>query len=332
MSTPGPEGATKRAIEISGYAIVSDDDRIAGADGLVPPSLRNEKDWDYYQRALASSDLIVFGHRSHELEPNVRGDTRLVISSRVTGLERRADAWWWSPARMSWPEAAKSVLPLGGRVAAPGGQGVFDLFLKIGFDAFHLTRAHGVMLPGGRAIFSACDAGLSAEAVLAEAGLRASEKIPLDPAHGVELTVWRRSVNVGSHHAHNEQHDFRSLRPSRHCDAERAEISGQPGSTSAQASSDLDESAGTIDFGRCAPKRNSAPNFAFLLSFVMFFFRVPLVVDCSPQSARRLTTKDTNKHADVGAPEWHSFPSMKSTRGRRSLAMTAVVQPHRIMP
>jgi hypothetical protein len=68
---------------------------------------------------------------------------------------------------------------------------VFDLFLDIGFDAFHLSRAHGVTLPGGRAIFSACDKGLSAGAVLARAGLSLSEKVPLDPEHGVETEVWR---------------------------------------------------------------------------------------------------------------------------------------------
>jgi hypothetical protein len=183
--------ATRRTVEIAGYAIVSDDDRIAGPDGLVPLSLRNEKDWEYYQNALARSDLIVFGHRSHELEPNVRGDARLVISSRAAGLEQRTDAWWWNPARTSWAEAAKELLPLGGDVAIPGGQGVFDLFLKIGFDAFHLSRVHGVKLPGGRAVFSACDAGIAAEAVLAAAGLRPSEKIPLDPGHGVAMTIWR---------------------------------------------------------------------------------------------------------------------------------------------
>ena len=178
-------------IEIDGYAIVSDDDKIAGADGLVPAPLRNEKDWDYYQRALARSDLVVFGHRSHDFEPNVRGDLRLVISGGAGGLERRPDAWWWNPALAPWTEVAKRLLPLGGAVAVPGGQGVFDLFLQIGFDGFHLSRAHGVKLPGGRGIFSACDAGLSAEAVLAKAGLRATEKIPLDPEHGVDLTVWR---------------------------------------------------------------------------------------------------------------------------------------------
>jgi hypothetical protein len=182
-----------RPIEVHGYAIVSDDDRIAAADGLTPLSLRNEKDWEYYQRALANSDLIVFGHTSHIAEPNTRGDRRVVISRAAAGgLEQRPDAWFWDPARVGWAEVAARLLPSGGEVAAPGGQGVFDLFLGIGYDAFHLSRAHGVTLPGGRAVFSACDAGLSAEAVLAEAGLAPSQTIPLDPAHGVEMTVWRR--------------------------------------------------------------------------------------------------------------------------------------------
>ena len=134
----------------------------------------------------------MFGHRSHEAEPNVRGDQRLVISRGAAGLEQRADAWWWNPTRTSWLEVANRLLPQGGDVAVPGGQGAFDLFLGIGFDAFHLSRAHGVTLPGGRALFSACDAGVSAEAVLAGAGLRLSEKIALDPEHGVEMNVWRR--------------------------------------------------------------------------------------------------------------------------------------------
>jgi hypothetical protein len=88
---------------------------------------------------------------------------------------------------MSWVEVAKELLPRGGDVGVPGGQAVFDLFLKIGFDAFHLSRAHGARLPGGER----CDAGLSAEAVLASGGLRVSEKIVLDAAHGVDMSDWR---------------------------------------------------------------------------------------------------------------------------------------------
>ena len=191
VSTLVPEEAKRQPIEIKGYAIVSDDDRIARHDGLIPASLRNEKDWDCFQRALADSDLVVLGRRSHELAPNVRGDQQLVISRGAIGLEQHANVWWWNPARVNWMEVARELLPRGGGVAVPGGQVVFDLFLKIGFDAFHLTRAHGVRLPGRRALFSGCDAGLSAEAILASGGLRVSQKIVLDAEHGVDISVWR---------------------------------------------------------------------------------------------------------------------------------------------
>ena len=191
MSALAAEEAKSHPIEINGYAIVSDDDRIAGPDGLIPASLRNEKDWDCFQRALAGSDLVVLGHRSHELAPNVRGDQRLVISRGAAGLEQRANVWWWNPARVSWVEVAKELLPRGGDVAVPGGQVVFDLFLndrirRISFDARAWRKA-----PGGRALFSGCDAGLSVEAVLASAGLRVSEKIVLDAEHDVDMSVWR---------------------------------------------------------------------------------------------------------------------------------------------
>ena len=67
-------------LDITGYAIVSDDDKIAGADGLTPASLRNPKDWELYQRAQELANLVVFARRSHELEPNVHKTPRLVVS------------------------------------------------------------------------------------------------------------------------------------------------------------------------------------------------------------------------------------------------------------
>ena len=192
----GPMTIDARPITIHGYAIVSDDNMIAASDGLTPLSLRNEQDWRYYQSALADADLIVFGRRSHEMEPNTRGDLRVVVSRGARGLEQRADGGWWNPGSVAWAEVVKHVLPSGGEVAAPGGQSVFDLFLKIGYSAFHLSRAQGVKLPGGTAVFSACADGTSAEDVLSAAGLRAAERIELDPSQGVEMRVWRSGPKV----------------------------------------------------------------------------------------------------------------------------------------
>ena len=181
----------QRPIEIHGYAIVSDDDRIADAEGLIPPALRNEKDWEQYQRALAQSDLVVFARVSHENEPETHGVPRMVVSRSANGLENRGGIWWWDPALVSWGEAVGEVLPQGGEVAAPGGQAVFDLFLNIGYDVFHLARAHGVRLPGGRAVFSECETGLTAETVLSKHGLSLAERIELDPVQRVEMNIWR---------------------------------------------------------------------------------------------------------------------------------------------
>jgi len=188
----------KRPIEIHGYAIVSDDDKIADERGLIPPALRNDKDWEQYQAALARSDLVVFARVSHENEPNTRGDPRIVVSREAKGLERREDAWWWNPADIAWTEVVERVLPEGGEVAAPGGQGVFDLFLSIGYDVFHLARARGVELPGGRFVFSECSRGSHAEEVLQQHGLRHVERIELDPSQRVEMNIFRAIRAAGN--------------------------------------------------------------------------------------------------------------------------------------
>jgi hypothetical protein len=179
-------------IQIHGYAIVSDDDRIADADGATPPSLRNDADWVYFQRELDRADLVALGRLGHEANPNVKRRRRLVLTSHARGLERRGDAWWWSPAQATWRETAARLLPNGGRVAVPGGQGAFDLFREIGYSAFHLSRAHGARLGGGRALFAACDRGLSAEAVLRSAGLTPGAPENIDASADVTLTVWRK--------------------------------------------------------------------------------------------------------------------------------------------
>jgi hypothetical protein len=179
-------------IQIHGYAIISQDDRIADSGGETPASLRNEADWAYFQSELDRAELIVLGRGGHEANPNVKNRRRLVLSSAARGLERKSDAWWWNPAEASWREATRTLLPDGGRVAVPGGQAVFDLFLGLGYETFHLSRAGRASLPGGRYLFAACERGLSAETVLREAGLRGDGPKTIDEDADVALEVWRK--------------------------------------------------------------------------------------------------------------------------------------------
>jgi hypothetical protein len=180
-------------IEIHGHAIITDDDRISGPDGATPEALRNEADWRRFQEELDKADLIVLGRRGHEANPNVKRRRRLVVSSSARGFETRDDALWWNPVETAWRSVAATLLPNGGRIAVPGGQGVFDLFLGFGYDAFCLSRGHGVTAPGGRALFAACDKGRTAEAVLREAGLKADAPQILDAGANVVLTIWRKN-------------------------------------------------------------------------------------------------------------------------------------------
>jgi hypothetical protein len=176
---------------ITGHAIVGDDDMIADARGHMPAVLRNDADWRLFQQELDRSACVVLGRLGHEAHPNP-GRLRIIVSQRAAGgLERRADGWWWDPARIAWAEARAAAVPGGGRVAVPGGQGVFALFLGIGYDAFQLTRARGVTVPGGRTLFPGVG---SAEQRLADAGLEPGPALAVDPLANVWTTLWTRPV------------------------------------------------------------------------------------------------------------------------------------------
>jgi hypothetical protein len=177
---------------IHGHAIVSQDDRIADAEGRVPPALRNDADWERFQAALDAAAVTILGRLGHESNPNLLERKRIVLSGSAQGIERRSDAWWWNPTDTALTDALAAAAPAGGIVAVPGGRAVFDLFLDIGFDEFHLARATRFRMGAGTPVFSECASGLSAEQVLLRRGLRASPPEQLDPAAGIILTLFTR--------------------------------------------------------------------------------------------------------------------------------------------
>jgi hypothetical protein len=69
---------------------------------------------------------------------------------------------------------------------------VYGLFLDIGYDAYHLTRAAAVRLPGGRPVFPEIGPDRSPEDVMASRGLKPGPQEVLDRAAGVTLVAWRR--------------------------------------------------------------------------------------------------------------------------------------------
>ena len=83
-----------------------------------------------------------------------------------------------------------------------GGTGVFGLFLEIGFDAFHLSRAGKVLIPGGRPVFPQVP-GRTPEEVLTEHGL-----VP-GPATGARRDGRRNTGDVAGPGERLGPHPFR---------------------------------------------------------------------------------------------------------------------------
>jgi hypothetical protein len=77
-----------------------------------------------------------------------------------------------------------------------GGAEAFALFLDR-TDAFHLTRAPDVRLPGGRAVFPEVPAR-TPEDVLAANGMVADPPIVLDVTARLTMVTWRRSRSAPS--------------------------------------------------------------------------------------------------------------------------------------
>ena len=75
-------------------------------------------------------------------------------------------------------------------VAVIRGPQVYSLFLRLGYDVFHLCRVADARLPGGLRLFLRERFDGEPDACLAAAGLTPGKTVPL--GGGVTLTDWMR--------------------------------------------------------------------------------------------------------------------------------------------
>jgi dihydrofolate reductase len=180
---------------IEGYVIASADGMIADSDSVMPPSLEHDADKHYFEEALDHVDVVVHGRHSQEFHPKTLRRRRLVLTHAVEALAphpNNAKAFLWNPAGALFEEACAALGVDAGTVAVIGGPVVYTLFLKMGYDAFHLCRAVNVLLPGGLPLFVRSLLGGESEACLEAAGLWAEETLWLGDE--VTLTDWTRSA------------------------------------------------------------------------------------------------------------------------------------------
>ena len=181
-----------RPERIEGYAIVSADGMLANTAGIMPPELKIDADQRFFHGSLERADAVVHGRHSHEGGPKAAARPRLIVTRRVPGVARHPDnpkVVLWNPAGATFEDAWAALGIRGGVLAVIGGTEIFGMFLDIGYDAFHLTRADHVRLPGGRPVFPEVPAS-TPEEVLRHHGMKPGSQRVLNPEKKVTLVTW----------------------------------------------------------------------------------------------------------------------------------------------
>src|SRR5215210_4557651 len=184
----------ERPYTIEGYAIVSTDGMLANAAGVMPDELKIEADQKFFANGLDAAAAVVHGRHSHENQPHSDQRPRLILTRRVPRLEPEPSypkAMHWNPAGCSWEEGLRGLGVEQGVIGIIGGTDVFGMFLPIGYDAFHLSRAAHDSLPGGRPVFPQVPER-TPEEIIASHGLKPGPTQLLDKNAGATLVTWTR--------------------------------------------------------------------------------------------------------------------------------------------
>jgi hypothetical protein len=178
---------------VEGLAIVSADGMIADHTGVQPDALKLEADQKFFHDSLQAADVVVQGRNSGEGGAQAARRRRIVLTRGVAGVARdpgNANAVLWNPAGAPLADALALLGVTRGYLTVIGGTGVFGLFLQYGYDAFHLSRAARLRLPGGRPVFPGVP-DRTPEDLLASHGLKPDATCVLDPSAALTLTTWR---------------------------------------------------------------------------------------------------------------------------------------------
>ena len=183
-----------RPDRIEGLAIVSADGMIADAGGVQPDALKLEADQRFFHAMLDEATALLHGRNSGEGGPHMARRRRLILTRTIAGFARDPQnemAVHWNPAGATLQQAWKALGLSGGLLAVIGGTEPFGLFLELGYDAFHLSRASQARLPGGRPVFPGIPPA-TPEALLAQHGLKPDPMQVLDDKAGLSMVTWRR--------------------------------------------------------------------------------------------------------------------------------------------
>ena len=183
------------AFRIVGYVIASADGLIADASGH---SRRRSSSTPTRGSSSMGSSMSTRSSMAATRTRAIRirdRRPRLILTRGVPALapepaDPKAPGSGIRPARRSRRRCA-ALGVRSGTVAIIGGPLVYTLFLKRGYDNFHLSRAVKVCMPDGLPVFIREAYGGEPEAALAAAGLKPGPTLWLDDE--VSVTDWERA-------------------------------------------------------------------------------------------------------------------------------------------
>lgn len=181
-----------RPDRIEGLAIVSADGMIADSRGIQPDVLKLEADQRFFHATLDQATAVVHGRNSGEGGLHMARRRRLILTRRIGGLARDPGtdmAVHWNPDGATLEQAWDALGLSGGLLAVIGGTEPFGLFLKRGYDAFHVSTAGYAALAGGRPVFPGIPLQ-TPEGLLALHGLKPGPAQVLDRKAGLTLVTW----------------------------------------------------------------------------------------------------------------------------------------------
>jgi hypothetical protein len=183
-----------RPKRIIGFAIVSDDGMLADAGHVMPPSLQFEADQRYFADGMDRVEVAIHGRHSNEQQPHSPQRHRITVTNRIAALApdpANGKGILWNPAGAAFDKAWDFLGLTGASLGVVGATSVFGMFLGA-YDEFHLSRAPGVVLPGGVAVFPGVPQQ-TPEQILSQHGMEPGPRRVLDAARGVAVTVWQRT-------------------------------------------------------------------------------------------------------------------------------------------
>lgn len=179
---------------IIGFAIVSADGMLAGADGVMPQEMYIKGDQEFFEHGLERMAAVIHGRHSQEDHPQSAERLRLVATRSVETLAPHPSnpkALLWNPATTTFEDGLRALGVADGEIGIIGGTEIFGLFLPR-YDLFHLSRAGQIRLPGGRPVFPQVPAQ-SPEDALRQHGLMPGPSRIFDRDKDASLVTWLRA-------------------------------------------------------------------------------------------------------------------------------------------